>query len=92
MRQTQEDTSMAKQLLTIIVNGVPSTVERNDNAPLGSVIGKALDDTNNSGQPQENWELRDANGSLLDLKKKIGAFSFPDDVKLYLSLKAGIGG
>ena len=83
---------MAKQLLTIIVNGTPTTLERNDNAPLGSIIGKALEDTNNSGQPKENWELRDAAGVALDLKKKIGDFNFVDDVKLYLSLKAGIGG
>lgn len=81
-----------KKLFTIVVNGTPTIVERNDNAPLGSVVEKALADTGNVGQPPENWQLTDASGNALDLKKKIGEYGFPDDVKLYLSLKAGIGG
>jgi Protein of Unknown function (DUF2604) len=81
-----------KQLLTIIVNGAPAAIERNENAPLISAIEKALSDTGNVGQPMENWELRDASGNALDLSRKIGSFGFPEDVKLYLSLKAGVGG
>lgn len=80
------------QLLTIIVNGVPAAVERNPHAPLRSAVEAALAQTGNTGQPPENWELRDANGAVLDLDKKIGDFNFPDDVKLFLSLKAGVGG
>ena len=81
-----------KQALTIIVNGVPIDVERNENAPLKSAIGTALAQSGNVGQPIENWELRDASGNLLDTSKKIGEFGFDDTVKLFLSLKAGIGG
>ena len=81
-----------KALLTIIVNGAPAVVERNENAPLKSAIEKALADTGNVGQPIENWELRDANGNVLDVSQKISAFDFPVDVKLFLSLKAGVGG
>lgn len=81
-----------KELLTIIVNGVPAVVERNVNAPLRSAVEKALTQTSNVGQPLENWELRDGNGNLLDLDRKISEFNFPNDVKLFLSLKAGIGG
>lgn len=81
-----------KELLTIVVNGVPAVVERNVNAPLRSAVEKALEQTGNIGQPIGNWELRDANGNLLDLDRKIGDFNFPPDVKLFLSLKAGVGG
>jgi len=78
--------------LTIIVNGVPATIERNAHAPLKSVIEKALEETGNVGQPIENWEIRDASGQILDMSKKISEFDFPDHVKLFLTLKAGIGG
>jgi hypothetical protein len=81
-----------KQTLTIIVNGVPAVVERNENAPLVSAIERALSETGNVGQPLENWELRDGVGNVLDLHAKIGAYNFPDDIKLFLSLKAGVGG
>ena len=81
-----------QQLITIIVNGVPATLERNPHAPLRSLVEKALHDTGNVGQPIDNWELRDAAGNVLDLSRKIESFNFPDDVKLFLSLKAGVGG
>jgi hypothetical protein len=84
--------SSDKRLLTIIVNGVPAVIERNANAPLRSLVEKALNDTGNVGQPVDNWEIRDAAGRVLDLSRKIGEFDFPDDVKLFLSLKAGVGG
>jgi Protein of Unknown function (DUF2604) len=79
-------------ILTIVVNGTPTKVEADVQAPLGSVIPKALDQTGNEGQPPENWELKDAKGVALDVKKKIEEFHFPCDVTLFLSLKAGIGG
>ena len=82
-----------KLTMTIIVNGVPTTVERNENAPLLSAIERALADTGNVGQPIENWILRDAeNGNQLDVTRKIESFNFPDGVKLHLTLKAGVGG
>lgn len=81
-----------KETLTVVVNGQPVEVEANKNAPLKSIIGKALELSGNVGQPPENWELKDAGGVLLDLDKKIGEHNFPDDVKLFLSLKAGVAG
>jgi hypothetical protein len=81
-----------KETLTVVVNGTPTEVEANKNAPLETIIPKALHQTGNQGQPPENWELKDEAGHPLDLKKKIGDFNFPADVKLFLSLKAGIGG
>jgi hypothetical protein len=78
--------------LVVIVNGQPTVVTTNLNAPLHTIIPKALEQTNNLGQPPGNWELRDAAGVLLDGAKKVEDFNFPPDVKLFLNLKAGVGG
>ena len=81
-----------KQTLTIIVNGNPVEVDANLNAPLRTVIEKALHEGGVVGQPLENWELRDAAGTLLDLTQKVGTFSFGAATVLSLSLKAGVAG
>lgn len=78
--------------IVVVVNGQPAPISANANAPLRSIVGKALQDTGNTGQGTENWELRDANGALLDLDAKIGSFDFALGVRLFLNLKAGIGG
>lgn len=78
--------------IAVIVNGQPVVVEANEHAPLHTIIPKALEASGNIGQPPDNWELRDANGELLPLDKKIEDFGFPADVKLFLNLKAGVGG
>lgn len=78
--------------LAVIVNGQPTLIDGNINAPLETIIPRVLEQTGNTGQPPENWELRDAQGTLLDTSKKIGSFAFPLDVRLFLNLKAGIGG
>ena len=78
--------------LAVIVNGQPTVVEANMNAPLHTIIPRALEQTGNTGQPPDNWELRDAQGTLLDTGPKISSFNFPADVRLFLNLKAGVGG
>ncbi|MBB5801248.1 hypothetical protein F4560_001016 [Saccharothrix ecbatanensis] len=78
--------------LLVVVNGTPTTVEANANAPLHSIIGRALAQTDNSGQPVENWELRDNAGGVLDLDAKIGSFRFDTGTRLFLNLRAGVGG
>ena len=78
--------------IRVVVNGQPTDVKANPEAPLETIVPRALQQTGNTGQPVENWELRDAKGELLDLKKKIEDYHFPKDVTLFLNLKAGIGG
>jgi hypothetical protein len=78
--------------LAIVVNGQATVVRANKNAPLRTVIERALQQTGNAGQPPDNWELRDAAGALLPLDQKIIDFNFPPDVRLFLNLKAGVGG
>jgi hypothetical protein len=78
--------------LEIIVNGQSTTVEANSNAQLHSVIGRALAATGNTGQPPENWELRSTAGDLLSLDAKIKDLGLTDGTRLFLNLKAGVGG
>lgn len=81
-----------KFVIAVIVNGQLTSVEANVHAPLDTIIPRALQQTGNTGQPPDNWELRDAQGSLLDTSKKISSFNFASDIQLFLNLKAGIGG
>ena len=78
--------------IAVVVNGQPTVVDVIDDAPLRTIIPDALRQTENSGQPPENWELHDVDGNLLDLDKKIGDYGFPPKVRLFLNLKAGVGG
>ena len=81
-----------KLSIIVVVNGQPTVVDAVEDAPLHTIIPDALHQTEHSGQPPENWELRDADGNLLDLNKKIGDYGFQDKTRLFLNLKAGIGG
>ena len=85
-------TSPKKISITVVVNGHPTVVDAVENDPLGAIIPDALRQTANSGQPPENWELRDAEGNLLDLDKKVGDYGFSENVRLFLNLRAGVGG
>jgi hypothetical protein len=84
--------SKNKITLIIVVNGEPVSVEANVNAPLHTVIAKALADSGNVGQPPENWELKDEGGTVLDASKKIEDIGIAAGQKLFLSLKAGAAG
>ena len=64
----------------------------NKNAPLQTVIPEALRLSGSVGQPPDNWELKDANGNVLDLHKKIEEYHFGPDTTLFLSLKTGAAG
>lgn len=81
-----------KITITVVVNGQSTDVEANINAPLQTIIPKALAATGNTGQPPENWILSDADGNPLDIKTKIGEFGFSSETILFLNLRAGVAG
>ena len=84
---------MAEKIeLTVVVNGQPTEVVAHEEAPLLTVVEKALEQTGNTGQPPDNWELRNASGVDLDVHKKIEDFHFEPRTQLFLNLKAGVGG
>ncbi|MDQ3380868.1 MAG: DUF2604 domain-containing protein [Actinomycetota bacterium] len=91
-RDDNEKEKDKKVQLEVVVNGQATSVQANANAPLHTIIPKALEQTGNAGQPPENWELRDQSGVLLPLETKIEDFNFRAGTKLFLNLKAGVGG
>lgn len=82
----------SKVSLTIVVNGQPTTLDVNEEEPLGALIPRALQQTGNTGQPPDQWELRDAAGEILDPGRKVKSFGFAPGTTLFLNLRAGIGG
>ena len=81
-----------KTEITVVVNGKPAEVFAFEDQPIGAIIPDALEQTGNTGQPPENWELRDAEGNLLDPNKNFGDYPFSEKDRLFLNLKAGVGG
>ena len=77
---------------TIIVNGQPVPVKIDLYAEIGEAVQQALKDSGNSGQPIDNWELRDASGHPIDAGQKIAGSGIKEGAKLFLNLKAGVGG
>ncbi len=84
--------SKNKIVLTVVVSGTSTEVEANVNSRLHTVVNKALEQTGNTGQPPENWELRDASGKTLDTESKVEDSGIVENVTLFLNLKAGVGG
>jgi Protein of Unknown function (DUF2604) len=79
--------------VVVVVNGTATTVTIHGNPDLLEVVTAALNQTGNSGQPVENWELRGPDDApITDLKTKFKKLDLkPGDV-LYLNLRAGVGG
>ena len=77
---------------TIIVNGQPVPVKIDQDSEFEEAVLQALKESGNSGQPIENWELRDSSGHIIDTGQKIYKLDMKEGAKLFLNLKAGVGG
>jgi hypothetical protein len=77
-----------KIVLDVIVEGVEAKVEINENAPLQTLIPKALKETGNQGRQPDDWQLK-LDGNVLDLNRKTKEYNFGPGTKLFLSLRAG---
>jgi hypothetical protein len=82
-----------KEMVVVVVNGAPTVVTYHGNPTLEELVVQALQQTQNSGQPVENWELRLADGTPLpDLHEHLKKLNLPHDGQLFLNLRAGVGG
>lgn len=77
--------------LIFIVNGEATEVKANVNAPLKTSVEKALNESENTGRPLDDWQVK-WNGKVLDLNSKIEDLHLTDRAELFLSLKTGEGG
>lgn len=79
--------------VVVVVNGAATTVAIQGNPTLQEIVETALLQTQNSGQPVENWELRGPDDApILDLSAKIKKLDLDEHDQLFLNLRAGIGG
>ncbi len=78
--------------LVFIVNGVEYPIEKvNVNQPLSVSVNKALKDSGNTGRDLSDWQVK-WNDTNLNIDNKIEDYNLPDGAKLFISLKAGVGG
>lgn len=81
-----------KLTLVFVVGGEDVPVQVNPNEPLHAARNKALAQSDNTGRPPDEWEIRDARGGMLDPDAKIGALGLASGARILLSLKVGAGG
>jgi hypothetical protein len=88
-----KDKTKDRATVEVVVNGAATAVVAHGNPTLLDIVTRALEQTQNAGQPVENWELRSPDGApLADLTVHLKKLGLPDDAQLFLNLRAGIGG
>lgn len=85
-------TRLRLQRLIVNVAGEPVTIQANPDKLLWVVMNQAFGAAGRTGEPWENWELRDDDGRLLDIEIKVRDFGWVPDTLLFLNMKAAIGG
>ena len=78
--------------IVVIVNGEPVPEKAHPDDQVGEVVSRVLNASGNSGQPLNNWELRDESGHVIDLGRKFRDLDIKASAKLFVNLKAGVGG
>ncbi len=78
--------------IIFIVNGVDVPVDVNLNAPIQTGRNKALELSNNTGRPPEEWEIHNDAGEPLVPSNKASQLNLKDGDRLFLNLKVGAGG
>jgi len=76
----------------VIVNGKATFVEFVPHELGRVLVEKALQQTQNSARPPEDWELRNEKGEKLQQGLRISEYHLKPHDKLFLNLKAGGGG
>ena len=87
-----DDKNKNKIDLIFIINGANFPLDANLNAPLEAAVEQALSGSGNTSRPASEWQVRDANGVLLETQRKLKDFGFTDGTRLFLSLAVGAGG
>lgn len=85
---------MSKELIeiVIVVNGTPVNEKVHVDDQVDEVVARVLKESGNSGQPLDSWELRDESGQIIDFGRKFRNLDIKEGAKLFLALKAGVGG
>lgn len=78
--------------LIVVVNTEDVAVDANVKAPLQTVAQHALNKSDSKDRPLSDFDLKDGNGNVLDLTRKLESFGFTPRTKLFLTLRVGIQG
>ncbi len=78
--------------VVIVVSGQPTSVKVNLHQKVEQLVHEALNKSGNEGQPPFQWELRKADGALIDQSTRVEEAGISDGATLYLSPMAGAGG
>jgi hypothetical protein len=78
--------------LIFIINGANFPLEANINDTLGNAVARALSESGNTSRPASEWQVRDADGVLLETQRILKDFNFKEHARLFLSLAVGAGG
>ena len=81
-----------KMRLVFIINGVDLSIDVNMDAPLIEAVQRVLEESNNTGRPPEEWEVRDVGGVLLEINRTPKELGLQEGARLFLSLRVGAGG
>lgn len=81
-----------KLSVTFVINGDPTVVEGKPSDMLVKLLEKALEESENTGQPVDAWVVTDEPGNPLDVTKTLAQLGIVDGAILLASLKAGAAG
>ena len=76
----------------VVVSGQSTTIRVNPHQSVEQLVKEALKESGNKGQPPDQWELRTADGTLVDQGLNIGSAGIVSGTTLFLSPRAGVGG
>ena len=76
----------------VIVSGQETNVKINVHQKVENLVREALHNTGNEGQAISEWELRTADGALIETSLRITDAGIVEGMRLYLSPRAGAGG
>lgn len=78
--------------VSIVVSGQPTDITANSNQLVEHLVKETLKTSGNKGQPPSEWELRTADGTLIDQGITIDVAGIVNGMTLFLSPRAGAGG
>jgi hypothetical protein len=78
--------------VTIVASGHPTALSVPLNQRLEQVVRRVLNDTGNTGQGPDGWELRNQEGAVLALGATVKDAGIPTGATLFLNPIAGAGG
>ncbi len=78
--------------LVFIINGQEFAVEINPRSPLKVGVHRALIVSENTGRAEDEWEVRDVSGALLEQTRSVQELGLRSGARLFLSLRVGAGG